>query len=124
MTQPTTGTWTPPADLDPECAALCEVINNHVPGVVTTESCCGHGNQPYRIWIEPTSMEALPPLLWYLDACHSGLRGWQVIVDTDCGASGPFFRIEGPAGAYAEAEKIAEIIREDAESAPQAGGVN
>jgi hypothetical protein len=115
MTQPTMDTWTPPADLDPECAALCAAINDCVPGVVTRSSCCGHGSQPYRIWIQPSSLNALLPLLWKLDVCHSGIRGWQVIVYTDCSAQAPIFRIEGPVGAYAESGKLAEFIREDDE---------
>jgi hypothetical protein len=104
--------WLPPADLDPECLALCKAINEHCPGVITTSSCCGHGKDQYSIWIHPVALEALPPLLYWLDGCHSGKSGWQVIVYTDCGAGGPFFRIQGPSGAYADAEAIAALITE------------
>jgi hypothetical protein len=108
--------WTAPADLDPECLALCTAINDHVEGIITTESCCGHGERPYRIWIHPLSFGALPPLLYWLDRCHTGYHGWQVVAYTDCGAGGPFFMIEGPAGAYEEAGKIAALLADAAEA--------
>ena len=36
-----------------------------------------------------------------------------MVVYTDCGSGGPFFMIEGPPGAFAEAEKIASLICAD-----------
>ena len=38
-----------PADLDPECLNLCVALHG-LAGVKTTESCCGHGKTPFRIW--------------------------------------------------------------------------
>jgi hypothetical protein len=107
--------WSPPTDLDPECLALCDAINNHVDGVITTSSCCGHGENPYRIWVHPSSLETLPPLLYWLDRCHTGISGWHMTVSTDCGAGGPFFVIEGPAGAYEEAARIAALLAAEAQ---------
>lgn len=37
--------------MDPEVVDLCKVINA-LPGVITSESCCGHGETPYRIWFK------------------------------------------------------------------------
>lgn len=106
--------WAAPADLDPECLALCQAINDHVPGVITTESCCGHGREPYRIWVHPQlGPDALLPLLYRLDQCHTGLEGWRMEVYTDCGMSHVTWMIEGPPGAYAESEKIATFLAED-----------
>jgi hypothetical protein len=116
-----TSLWTAPADLDPECVALCEAINVAARGrVATVSSCCGHGEKPYRIWIDPITLDDLPPLLYWFDACHSGIDGWQVRVYTDCGGGGPFFVIEGPVGAFADADKIAGlIVKAAAEEGPE-----
>jgi len=46
-------TWTPPNDLDPEVLDL-SVALNALPGIETYESCCGHGQLPYRIWFVVT----------------------------------------------------------------------
>lgn len=37
--------------MDPLCILLCDVLNS-VSGIKTTESCCGHGKTPYRIWFK------------------------------------------------------------------------
>lgn len=105
-------TW-PPADLDPECQALCEAMNN-LPGIMTISSCCGHGNTPFGIWFVADELRDLPRLLYWFDVCHSGAVGWQVIAKTDCGMSPVTFRVEGPTGdeAYAEAKEIADMILE------------
>jgi hypothetical protein len=100
-----------PDDLDPECRELCEALNL-IPGIATTESCCGHGRTPYHIWFTASSMEALPPVCWYADGCHSGEYGWRVFVTTDCGMKPVDFVLEGPPGAYSASEKIAALIRE------------
>jgi len=46
--------------MDPECVRLCATLNA-LPGIRTTESCCGHGDSRYRIWlmIDPDSVGAL-----------------------------------------------------------------
>ena len=98
--------------LDPECVSLCAAINS-LAGLHTVESCCGHGKVPYRIWLRADSLEALPPLLYWLAYCHSGLSGWHAKVITDCAMSLPTFEIEGPIGAYTEADEIARLIIEE-----------
>lgn len=111
-------TWVPPTDLDPECLDLC-VAMNKLPGVRTTESCCGHADDlsrpysgPYMIFFMVDSLEALPPLLYYTDACHSGCVGWRVIVYTDCSMAPARFMLEGPKGkqAYQDSKEIAKCI--------------
>jgi hypothetical protein len=59
-----TATWQPPADLDPECRALCVALNQ-LPGIRTTGSC----------WMAPMG-----------------------------------FLLEGPPGAYADADSIARHL--------------
>lgn len=43
--------------LDPEVARLVAALNA-LPGIETTESCCGHGINPFRIWFNVTDYTA------------------------------------------------------------------
>lgn len=115
------GHWEPPAGMDPEVISLCRAMNTF-PGIVTTESCCGHGKRPFRIWFLAETVEALPALLWCLDACHSGLHGWSVRVSTDCVADHATFTVEGPCGDYAAAEAVARFMTEAVADRAPAGG--
>ena len=103
--------WTPPADLDPEVLSLCRAMNAFA-GIFTTQSCCGHGREPFRIWFMATSLEALPALLYWFDACHTGQYGWIVRVYTDCSADHATFMAEGPRGGYEAAGVIAKYMLE------------
>jgi hypothetical protein len=49
--------WKPPPDIDKPCVALSTAMNQ-LPGIQTTESCCGHGTEPYRIWFRVTDFAA------------------------------------------------------------------
>lgn len=97
--------------MDKECIDLCKAINR-MPGIITHESCCGHGKTLYHIWFSAESLEVLPPLLYWFAGCHCGFKEWQVIAVTDCAMSPVTFMIEGPIGeqAYKEAKKIAELL--------------
>ena len=44
------------SEFDREVAPLCRVIND-LPGLLTTESCCGHGTRPFRIWFRVSEDE-------------------------------------------------------------------
>lgn len=62
--------WTPPDDLDAACLSLCVALNQ-LPGIKTTGSCCGHGRQPYRIWLDFTeTVRLFGPIT--LSRCLSG----------------------------------------------------
>lgn len=100
-------------DLDVECRAMCEAMNK-CPGITTVASCCGHGAEPFRIWFVAANLEVLPMLIYYLDVCHSGCRGWTCRVTTDCAASPVKFCVEGPVKAYGEAQHITELIEAEA----------
>lgn len=104
-----------PDDMDSECLKLCEALNL-LPGILTTNSCCGHGERPYRIFFHAEDLDALPELCYWFDNCHSGESGWQVTVYTDCGMSPARFLIEGPIGAHDASKKIAKLINEFIES--------
>jgi hypothetical protein len=99
--------------MDPECIALCEAMNKF-DGIETIESCCGHGDHPYRIWFVARDLQVLPELLYWFDACHTGRRGWNVSVQTDCSMAPAVFKAEGPVGkqSYTDALFIAEKMAE------------
>lgn len=100
--------------MDTECLALCDAMNK-MPGIQTVESCCGHGEEEFRIWFMAENLESLPALLYWFDGCHSGIYGWSVQVKTDCAMSPAFFsarsRSKGEM-AYKEANVIADCIEE------------
>ncbi len=95
--------------IDPEVVKLCDALNS-LPGVETFESCCGHGRTPFHVWVMVRRMRDLPRLCYWLAACHSGVGGWRVVAQTDCGMSPVTFMVEGPAGDFDGADRIAEVI--------------
>jgi hypothetical protein len=98
-------------EMDPECIALCDAIN-HIPGLQTTESCCGHGESLFRIWFTVTDPKEFSVLLYYLVPCHVGFL-WNCYAKTDCGMSPVGYYIESQVKgeeAYEQANKIAEEI--------------
>ena len=52
--------------MDKECIELCKAINS-IPGLQTTESCCGHKENPFRIFFKVTDLKYLPHLLYWVD---------------------------------------------------------
>ena len=101
--------WIPPTDLDSECLALCLALNK-LNGIDTVESCSGHGQQPFHVWFTTQQLSALPPLLYWFAGCHCGFYKWTVQARTDCAMSPVYFMIEGPAGAFDQADYIARLI--------------
>lgn len=101
--------------IDRECVGLCDAINLYAPKIRTTESCCGHGERPYKIWLRVTDegLADLPKILYWIDTCHSGTPHWWCEVYTDCGMSPVSFKIQGPIGqrAYDDAAHIADLIQ-------------
>ena len=88
---------------------------NEFSGIRTVESCCGHGEYEVAIFFVPETIDALPPLLYWFDQCHSGVT-WPVTIYTDCGGDRVTWVVEsvnkGPQ-AYIEGNKIAECMLED-----------
>jgi len=97
------------SEMDTECISLCNAVNR-LPGMHTTESCCGHNKTPFNIWFVSKELKHLPTLLYWFMPCHCSFSGWRVLVTTDCAMSPVHFCIQGPVGAYREADKIAELI--------------
>ena len=102
-----------PSDMDLECIELCNAMNLF-PGIRTTESCWGHGNDSYMIFFEADRIENLAPILYHFDQCHCGCYGWRVIARTDCSMRRASFLVQGPVGkqAYKDAMTIAAKLRE------------
>ncbi len=52
--------------MDAEVIAFCDALNA-IPGITTTESCCGHGRGPFKVWFRAKT-DCMPRLLYYLDS--------------------------------------------------------
>jgi hypothetical protein len=99
--------------MDQECVNLCNSINK-ISGLETFESCCGHGEVPFRIYFSVKNLENLPILLYYLDPCHVGFK-WECKVKTDCAMSPVCFYIESielGEKSYEEAEEVSKEIED------------
>lgn len=105
--------WQSPDSMDTECVALCRAINK-IEGIQTIESCCGHGEHPYRVFFKADSLADLPFICFWLDRCHTGIAGWQVTVYTDCAMQPVTFLVEGTTGerSYRESESLAQMIED------------
>lgn len=101
-------------EIDRDIVNIVKVMNKF-PGIRTVESCSGHGERPVSIFFVPETIDALPPLLYYFDWCHSGVT-WPVHILTDCGASHVTWMVEskdmGPT-AFIDGNKIAEVMLKD-----------
>lgn len=93
--------------MDPECVALCDVLNT-LPGIRTFESCCGHGEDPFRVFFWADGMVSL--LLPIVRAISSS--GWKLEC---CWCNGPdmvCFVLVGPKDPGAGNELVESIRRE------------
>lgn len=79
-----------PSDMDLECVPLCNALNR-LPGIVTVESCCGHGKEPFRIYFTVEKVEALHPLLSAIM-----FTPWRIHVNRI--ERDIYFVLEGPTG--------------------------
>ena len=109
-------TWETPPGIDPECIKICTALNE-LPGIRTVESCCGHGEQPFWIWLMVTDPTALGLLTLSRCLCHRygrinlpSRKGWKAILDHFDMCPQLCFRLEGPVGDYAGADAVAENI--------------
>jgi len=84
-------------DFDPECRRLCDALN-HVPGIKTFESCCGHGKHPFGIWMTSASILALYVIARCIDRRYGGPHlPWVLEVqDTDTTDMAVIFYLHSP----------------------------
>lgn len=71
-----------PADMDKECIALCETLNE-LPHTETEESCCGHLRSPFRIWLRCSSFTYLAIVARAIDRRYSGTqKEWRIVSES------------------------------------------
>ena len=71
-----------PADMDEQCIELCTVLNS-LPGVRTTESCCGHLRHPYRIFFDCRNFTSLAILARVFDRRYLPSKiQWRLVADS------------------------------------------
>jgi len=75
--------------MDPEVVDLCKAINS-LPGLITTESCCGHGESTFRIWFK---VDATPLSRFNENSCMQGLFFLTRCVDNRYFEFGPDWSI-------------------------------
>lgn len=103
--------------MDPEVVKLCDALNS-LPSVKTVESCCGHGERPFAIWLRIDSSVALR----FLGRCLSHRywtygHNWTLKVDNDdTTKAGAIFllhsgKIRGEE-AYAQAEDLVSCMED------------
>lgn len=93
--------------VDAECVKICDAING-LRGLKTFESCCGHGVSNFRVFFTATTVNQLRPLLVSI----SDMFGWSLHVNWANGGDKVYFCLEGPRGAYHEADDIARDLME------------
>lgn len=100
------------ANWDKEVVSLCNAINS-IPGLETSESCCGHGKEAFEIWFNANDLKALIVLARAFDRRYGGLTNWHCYLHMNDIAP-VTFRIESESKgevAYAESEYIAHNIK-------------
>jgi hypothetical protein len=81
-----------PSDMDPECMPLCDALNA-LPGIRTTESCCGHNERPFLVIFSAEQVESLRPIL---KAAYGS--GWHIDANWANGSDTIYFCLRGPIG--------------------------
>ena len=79
-----------PSDMDAECIEICDALNA-LPGIMTQQSCCGHGRNRFMVIFGCSSFESLAILA---QACTSS--AWNI--STGYGSEGLHFALNGPIG--------------------------
>ena len=97
--------------MDPPCVKLCAALNA-LGGITTMSSCCGHGTEPYRIWLDVASLSSSGLLLISRLLSHNYHKfghHWQLILNHQDVKPQVCFLLEGM---ESEADELAdEIIR-------------
>lgn len=85
--------------MDEECIDICDALNT-LPSVETTESCCGHGTNPFMIFLTVTDMYSLSILSRSFDKRYIGTSiPWHIELfsaDNGCPKFGMYLHSEKP----------------------------
>lgn len=74
-------------EMDEECIPICDALNE-LPTVETTDSCCGHGKNPFMIFLNVTDMYSLSILSRTFDKRYIGTSmPWHVELITSDGGT-------------------------------------
>ncbi len=96
-------TWEPPEDIDKECIAICKAINS-LYGIHTIESCCGHEQDRFAVFIRVYDLDCLA---YFLGKIHK--VGWVCEVYASESREAPTFYLRSQSKgeiAYREADLI------------------
>src|ERR1700677_1998355 len=77
-------------DMDWECINICNALNE-LPGIQTTESCCGHGDHRFRVFFRAQTIGDLLPIV----QCSSS-SDWWVETRWTNGNNTVLHMLEGP----------------------------
>lgn len=70
-------------NMDEECIALCNALNS-LPGVSTFESCCGHLNGSYNIWLNTSNLYSMSVIARAFDKRYVNTNViWRVCIETE-----------------------------------------
>lgn len=101
---------------DKEVINLCLALNKF-PEIKTTSSCCGHGKDPIRIWLQVENIPTLSVFGWAGCFRHWCWRGnWNLLIDlSDPNCTGKHISLllestDMGQTAYEKAEKMAKGI--------------
>ncbi len=70
----------PKFGMDAPCVELCDLLNR-LPGLETTESCCGHCKESYRVFFRCDNLDTLTRLGRVVDRRYSD-GNWEIVLDT------------------------------------------
>ena len=70
----------PKFGMDAPCVELCDFLNR-LPGLETSESCCGHCKTPYHLFFRCDSLDTLTRLGRAVDRRYSD-GNWEIVLDS------------------------------------------
>ena len=97
--------------MDPECVVLCDAMNTLF-GIVTRESCCGHGVHPFRVWFSAGNFSQLKPIWNAIHGLGWDWHRWHVEATGYPAAEDVYFLLEGPVNGQYQAAAIAACLKE------------
>ncbi len=101
-------------EMDKEVISLCQAINE-LPGLRTTESCCGHSKGFFEIWFKAEKQDNLYVLARANSVRYGGPQWYLEVEITDVSLLPVYYLRSKTKGndAYIEADKFAKNIRKE-----------